>query len=92
MNKYEDALDWLIYRCMEPNDDYEGAAYEQVPYIAKRNGMNPKQLREQFRQRIEEGCCYNCPLSYIDIDNDCDVSCVLHCIYDECPLETEEQQ
>ena len=41
---------------------------------------------------FEAGCCYNCPLSYIDMDNDCDVSCVLHCIYDECPLEAEEQQ
>ena len=35
---------------------------------------------------FEAGCCYNCPLSYIDIDNDCDVSCVLHHRYDECPL------
>lgn len=41
---------------------------------------------------FEAGCCYNCPLSYIDIDNDCDVSCVLNCRYDECPLKTEEQQ
>lgn len=40
---------------------------------------------------FEAGCCYNCPLSYIDIDNDCDVSCVLHCIYDECPLEKVDQ-
>ena len=41
---------------------------------------------------FEAGCCYNCPLSYIDIDNNCDVRCVLNCRYDECPLETEEQQ
>ena len=41
---------------------------------------------------FEAGCCYNCPLSYIDIDNDYDVSCVLNCRYDECPLEKEEQQ
>lgn len=40
---------------------------------------------------FEAGCCYNCPISYIDMDNDCDVICVLHCRYDECPLETEEQ-
>ena len=31
MNKYEKALDWLTWRCMEPNDDYEGLVYEQVP-------------------------------------------------------------
>ena len=41
---------------------------------------------------FEAGCCYNCPLSYIDMDNDYDLSCVLHFRYDECPLETEEQQ
>lgn len=40
---------------------------------------------------FEAGCCYNCPLSYIDMDNN-DIVCVLHCRYDECPLETEEQQ
>ena len=31
MNKYEKALDWLTLRCMEPNNDYEGLVYEQVP-------------------------------------------------------------
>ena len=31
MNKYEEALDWLTWRCMEPNDDYEEPVYEQVP-------------------------------------------------------------
>ena len=31
MNKYEEALDWLTWRCMEPNDDYEGLVYDQVP-------------------------------------------------------------
>ena len=31
MNKYEEALDWLTWRCMEPNDDYDGLVYEQVP-------------------------------------------------------------
>lgn len=41
---------------------------------------------------FEAGCCYNCPLSYIDMDNDCDVSCVLHCRYDECPLEKEYEE
>ena len=41
---------------------------------------------------FEVGCCYNCPLSYIEMDNDCDVICVLHCRYDECPLVKEEQQ
>lgn len=40
---------------------------------------------------FEAGCCYNCPLSYIDTDNDCDVICVLHCRYDECPLEKSDQ-
>ena len=41
---------------------------------------------------FEAGCCYNCPLSYIDMDNDCDVSCVLHCRYYECPLEKVDQR
>lgn len=41
---------------------------------------------------FEPGCCYNCPLSYIDMDNDCDVICVLHCRYDECPLEKVDQR
>lgn len=40
---------------------------------------------------FEAGCCYNCPLSYIDMDNDCDVICVLHCRCDECPLEKLDQ-
>ena len=40
---------------------------------------------------FKAGCCYNCPLSYIDVDNDCDVICVLHCRYDECPLEKLDQ-
>lgn len=31
MNKYEKALDWLTWRCMEPSNDYEGLEYEQVP-------------------------------------------------------------
>lgn len=31
MNKYEEALDWLTWRCMEPNEDYEGLVYDQVP-------------------------------------------------------------
>ena len=31
MNKYEEALDWLTLRCMEPNDDYEGLVYDKVP-------------------------------------------------------------
>ena len=31
MNKYEEALDWLTFRCMEHNDDYEGLVYDQVP-------------------------------------------------------------
>lgn len=31
MNKYEEALDWLTSRCMEPKDDYDGLVYDQVP-------------------------------------------------------------
>ena len=44
MSKYEDALDWLIYRCMEPNDDYGGLDYEQVPYFEIESNIEP--LRE----------------------------------------------
>lgn len=36
---------------------------------------------------FEKGCCANCPLSIIDWDNDQDLSCALHCCYEECPLE-----
>lgn len=39
---------------------------------------------------FEPGCCYNCPLSYYTED-DCDLICVLHCRYDECPLEKVDQ-
>ena len=39
---------------------------------------------------FESGCCDDCPLSYIDWDNDCDRFCVLNCRYDECPLEKEK--
>ena len=31
MNKYEEALNWLTLRCMEPNEDYDGLVYDQVP-------------------------------------------------------------
>ena len=30
MNKYEKALDWLTWRCMEPNEDYDGLVYDQM--------------------------------------------------------------
>lgn len=36
---------------------------------------------------FEPGCCANCPLSIIDCGNDQDLSCVLQCCYEECPLE-----
>lgn len=41
---------------------------------------------------FEQGCCYECPLSYMDMDNGCDTFCVLHCRYDECPLEKVDQR
>lgn len=41
---------------------------------------------------FEPGCCANCPLSIIDWTNDHDLFCALHCGYEECPLETEEQK
>lgn len=36
---------------------------------------------------FETGCCANCPLSFIDWASDKDLCCVLHCSYEECPLE-----
>ena len=40
---------------------------------------------------FEVGCCYDCPLGYIDWNDDYgDVHCVLHAKYDECPLEKVE--
>lgn len=40
---------------------------------------------------FEPGCCHDCPFSYIDCGNGCDPVCVLHCRYDECPLEKVDQ-
>ena len=37
---------------------------------------------------FEHGCCYECPLSYYDGN---DNFCVLNCRYDECPLEKVDQ-
>lgn len=44
MNKYEESLDWLTLRCMEPNDDYEGLVYDQVPNFEIEANIEP--LRE----------------------------------------------
>lgn len=44
MNKYEEALNWLTLRCMEPNDDYEGLVYDQVPDFEIEANIEP--LRE----------------------------------------------
>ena len=44
MNKYEEALNWLTWRCMEPNDDYEEPVYEQVPDFEIEANIKP--LRE----------------------------------------------
>lgn len=44
MNKYEEALDWLTWRCMEPNEDYEGLVYDQVPDFEIEANIEP--LRE----------------------------------------------
>lgn len=44
MNKYEEALDWLTLRCMEPNDDYEGLVYDKVPDFEIEANIEP--LRE----------------------------------------------
>lgn len=37
MNKYEEALNWLTWRCMEPNDDYEGLVC--LPYFTRKSRM-----------------------------------------------------
>ena len=37
---------------------------------------------------FELGCCYYCPLSYIEwYDDSDDVHCVLFAHYEKCPLE-----
>ena len=41
---------------------------------------------------FEPGVCYDCPFSYIDWDNGCDPFCVLHCRYDECPLQSVDEE
>lgn len=45
-------------------------------------------------ENFEKGCCYSCPLGYIDYDDDIedyddnfDTHCFLHARWDECPLE-----
>ena len=38
-------------------------------------------------ESFEKGCCYDCPFSYIDYNNDCAFCCALHAQYDKCPLE-----
>lgn len=36
---------------------------------------------------FHKGCCYECPLGYIDYDDDCNAYCSLHARWDRCPLE-----
>lgn len=38
-------------------------------------------------ENFEKGCCYSCPLGYIDYDDNFDTHCFLHARWDECPLE-----
>lgn len=33
-----------------------------------------------------KGRCSDCPLSYIDYDDDFEICCALHARWDECPL------
>ena len=44
----------------------------------------------EVNEEFQKGCCYDCPLGYIDYDDDCDAHCSLHTRYDECPLEKVE--
>ena len=41
INKYEEALNWLTMRCMEPNDDYDGLVYDQVPDFEIETNIEP---------------------------------------------------
>ena len=48
MNKYEEALDWLTWRCMEPNDDSEGLVSAQGPDCEIEANIEP------LRKRLEQ--------------------------------------
>ena len=73
MNKYEEALDWLTWRCMEPNNDYEGLVYEQVPDFEIEANIEPlRKLIEKtkpkyvvakirFRKNAPQIEAYLCP-------------------------------
>ena len=48
----------------------------------------------EMNEDFEKGCCYTCPMSYVDWNNFSDfddVYCVLHKKYDECPLVKVEE-
>lgn len=58
MNKYEKALDWLTWRCMEPNDDYEGLVYDQVPDFEIEANIEPlRELIEKATSKKPAGSC-----------------------------------
>ena len=73
MNKYEEALDWLTCRCMEPNDDYEGLVYDYVPDFEIEANIEPlRKLIEKtkpkyvvakirFRKNAPQIEAYLCP-------------------------------
>lgn len=54
MNKYEEALGWLTWRCMEPNDDYEGLVYDYVPDFEIETNIEPlRKLIEKTKPKKE---------------------------------------
>ena len=43
----------------------------------------------EAEEGFQPGCCYECPLGYIDYNSE--VVCSLNVRYDECPLEKVEE-
>lgn len=73
MNKYEEALNWLTWRCMEHNEDYDGLVYDQVPDFEIEANIEPlRKLIEKtkpkyvvakirFRKNAPQIEAYLCP-------------------------------
>lgn len=89
MNKYEEALDWLTLRCMEPNDDYEGLVYDQVPDFEIEANIEPlrkliekatpKKPSDASASELDGYCDWICPTCGRTHLNDCPLDYCSYC-------------